>query len=679
MFAADPPAVVQPGATADQSDVIEVFGTRSDQALKIDRRTYRVQDNPHTAQKDSVQLLRGLPAVTVSPDDTIMLLGISGVTIQIDGRPVSNPNTIAYLHTLHGSNIERIEIITNPSAQYSPLGTGGIINFVLRKKQREGVSGNISSEVTSRGHGNVDASLKVKRGKWTYEFGGGGRVGTGSRSTYHKLRSTEAALRETPTINTEDGGGRSRGTEGEASAKIAYDLDPKTNVSAKMLAATARDTNTSHADFEGLTPDFQSFSQRQHFTTTASFLLGELNFDHKGSKEGETLGASLRLFDIPTQHEAGDADFSDGGAFSTDKRKHFTFVTGQADWQHPMGKGQILSLGGKWDYSRMSERYQFTSTGTDGLLGTAAADQFRGVENNLAAYATFQQPIGGWTFMPGVRIERNSRRITSAGHPNVRITHTDLFPTLHIDRSLNKSIDLTLSYSKRIDRPQLNDLRPYPIIQDVITRKTGNPLLKDQSTDSYEINLHYRRKKIDAGVILYDRETGHLWNKSYSAIDGVTVFTIVNAGRRRDRGAEIDVGAPIIRHVKVNASLNLFDSRGPIDVVGGNGTDQTLRFTNNATIEWDGPDRGNRPGDVAQLQWIYSSPVRDFQFRDFAWNWFSLSYTHSFSRTVSVSGTANYQARIRHRLVAPLVQEFYSERRPVEFKVKLLKTFGTTK
>jgi outer membrane receptor protein involved in Fe transport len=159
MFAADQPAVVAPAEAPDQSDVIEVVGTRSDQALKIDRRTYRVQQNPHTAQKDSVQLLRGLPAVTITPDDTIMLLGAPNVTIQIDGRPVSNPDTIAYLRTLHGSDIERIEIITNPSAQYSALGTGGIINFVLRKKQDEGVSGNASSEITSLGHANFDSWL----------------------------------------------------------------------------------------------------------------------------------------------------------------------------------------------------------------------------------------------------------------------------------------------------------------------------------------------------------------------------------------------------------------------------------------------------------------------------------------------------------------------------------------
>src|SRR5947209_11597615 len=169
MLAADPPAVVQPSQTSDQSDVIEVVGTRRDQALKIDRRTYQVQQTPHSEQKDAIQLLRGLPAVTISPDDEINLLGSGNVSIYIDGRPYQG-NARQYLRTLHGSDVERIEIITNPSAQYSAQGTGGIINFVLRKKQGDGVSGTASAQLSSSGRGDVDSLVKTKHGKWTYEL-----------------------------------------------------------------------------------------------------------------------------------------------------------------------------------------------------------------------------------------------------------------------------------------------------------------------------------------------------------------------------------------------------------------------------------------------------------------------------------------------------------------------------
>lgn len=164
MFASQPPAAVQPAPIDDQSDVIEVVGTRLDQVQRIDRRSYQVKQNPHAAQQDMLQLLRGLPAVTISPEDEVMLLGAGNVTIMVDGRPLHVLDVSQYLRTLHGSDIERIEIITNPSAQYSAEGTGGIINIVLRRKPRNGVTGSASAEASSFGRGEASGSVKAKQG-----------------------------------------------------------------------------------------------------------------------------------------------------------------------------------------------------------------------------------------------------------------------------------------------------------------------------------------------------------------------------------------------------------------------------------------------------------------------------------------------------------------------------------
>jgi hypothetical protein len=151
---------------------------------------------------------------------------------------------------------------------------------------------------------------------------------------------------------------------------------------------------------------------------------------------------------------------------------------------------------------------------------------------------------------------------------------------------------------------------------------------------------------------------------------------LVNAGHSADRGAEIDVSTPIVKRVKLNASVNLFGQWMPIDGSTGQQSDRRFRYSTNSTIQWTGPDRGKRPGDVAQLQWIYNSPERDFEIHNFAWNLLSLSYTHSFSPPLALTATANYVSHNGHRLLAPLVQEYYSQRSPVEFELKLLETFG---
>lgn len=676
MVALEPPAMVQSGDTGDQSDVIEVIGARPDQTLKIDRRTYRVNQTPHSAQKNAIQLLRGLPAVTVTPDDDINLLGSGNVRIFVDGRPYQGDSR-QYLRTLHGTDIERIEVITNPSAQYSAEGTAGIINFVLRKKQGEGVSGSASSEVSSLKHGELDGSLKYKHGKWTYEFQTHARTGTSARSTYHKLRSVEASVDGEPTTNSEDGISRTtHDTEGDASAKLTYELDSRSNISATIRGAAAWPISTTQANFVGFTPDFRPFTELVRSKDSSPAVISELSFDHKGLKEGETVTANLLLFAVPGEHGRTDTRLSDGGELTIDQRAHWLFGRGQVDWQHPMAKGEILSVGGEWDYQRVRQNYAFASSGVDGSLGPDSIDRYSAISNTLSAYSTFQKALGSWTFMPGIRVEQSTRHVSSPGLADVSISRTNVFPTLHIDHPLSKTLDLTLSFSKRIDRAQPDILRPYRAVQDVLTIAQGNPRLKDQSTNSYEINLHYHRDKIDAGVILYDRETSRLWSTEYAVVGGVNLYTWLNVGHRSDRGAEFDISSPVVSHVKANVSLNLFDERVPIDLATTDAHESTFRYTTNATLEWDGPDRGKRPGDVAQLQWNYNSPARQFQFRYFDWNWLSLSYTHSFSRTLSLTGMMEYATVNRHRLLAPLVQEFYAQHRPAEFKLKLLKTFG---
>lgn len=673
MFAYDPPVISSPASSNDQLDVIEIIGRRGEQALKIDRRTYQVQQTPHSQQKDAIQLLRGLPAVTVSPDDAISLLGSANVRIFVDGRPYQGDAT-QYLRTLHGSEVERIEVITNPSAQYSSEGTSGIINFVLRKKQGEGVSGNVNGELSTPRGAKANGTVKYKHGKWTYELDGGAQDQE-NRSTYHKRRSIEERPGGPATINTEDGGGPSRSYGGFASGKVTYDIDPKTSVSAKITGFDSHGRSINDMQFVGVTPDFDSFSGHQRSDTSGTWLFGELALDHKGFREGETLTASLQFGKNSRQRETNRSSFSDGANLFTERLKGFTDTSAQIDWQHPLGKGQILSLGGTWDRSTMSEEYHFESSATD-LTDFTAADQFNGSDDKLAAYLTFQQPVGDWTVMPGVRVEHDRRRISSRGHPNVRISETELFPTLHIDHHLSSSLDLTLSYSKRIDRPPLNELRPYEIVQDLFNVKRGNPLLKDQSTDAYEINLHYHRKSLDAGVIIYDRETSRLFSSAYTVENGVNVSMLVNAGHSRDAGAEFDVSMPIIKRVKLNATLNLFDQRAPLDALESSAVVHSFRYNTHSTLEWTGPDHGGRPGDVAQLQWGYDSPSTQFQTHYFASSFQSISYTHSFTRTLSLTGTVDHLSHISHRVVAPLLQEDYAERTPLEIRLKLLKTFA---
>lgn len=675
MIFAEPPAVSTPHTAEDQADTIEVIGTRRDQAQKIDRRTYTVKDTPHAAQQDSLQLLRGLPAVTIGPNDQIMLLGSGSVTIQVDGQPVPYRNVAQFLSTLHGGDIERIEIITNPSAQYSASGAGGIINFILRRKQKDGMSGSANLDVRSIGFGQASATLKYKKGKWTYELQVQGAAGRSSRLRTGERRLVQAYSGAAPTIYTNDGEGSGYLNSFSVSGKITRLLSDATSISAQTIVGSFDSRSTSTDVFRGLTPDFASFEERQRSANAANYLVENLSFDHKGAKEGETLQASVRIFGDPTVHGRSNVTTDRGDGFSTTEDITELYTDAKIDWAHPIGDDRILSTGARWNFDDMHRSYRFVDEG--GGLGADQVDRFQAQTSTLAGYVTYQQAIRSWKIMPGLRIERYGRSVRSPGHATIKVAQTDLFPTLHVEHPLGKALDLVLSYSKRIDRPDIEYLRPYRTITSIDTISLGNPHLRSAFTDAYEINLHYHRERLDIGAILYDRETSGLFSDLYSVDpEGREVITHINAGHKSDRGAEFDVSTPLWRRTKIMASVNLFSSQTPTSF--GGRKISMFRYSTNTTLEWDGPDHRKRPGDVAQVQLNYQSAQRQFDTRVDSVNVIAVSYTHSITRTLSITASADsiMPVHIRTRTDAPLIEDWNESRNARSLRLKLLKRFG---
>jgi outer membrane cobalamin receptor len=658
----------------DATDVIEVVGKRTEETLKIDRRTYQVRETPHSAQKNAVQLLRGLPAVTITPDDRILVLGSGLTRIYVDGRPYIG-DASQYLRTVHGSDIERIEVITNPSAQFSSEGAGGIINLVLRKSRVEGLSGNASLEESSYGYALGDTTLNYKAGNWTYQLKGGGNAGTMLRRSYRKERRVGMQDDSSPTVKRETGLHTYAGTVGRLSGKASYKLGARTSVSAQLGGGGGHDIVTDKVDYVAVTPDFTPFSERRRLSSIGSYVTGELSVDHKGKKEGEALNAAVQFYTNPNVHDVTNARFSDGRHYRLDVRKPSTSIDVQIDWKHPMAVGQLLSLGSAWHVDDTTQSYRFTSNDSDGLFGSDINDAYDARSATLSAYASFQQRFGALTVAPGLRGEANRRQISSPGVATIQINRASLFPSFHASYRFNKKLQFGASFSKRIDRVPLEYLRPYGTVEDAYTLFEGNPRLKDQSTNAYEASVQFLPGKIELGATAYLRETSRLWSKSYSLnATGTSVYSFVNAGNSWNSGAQFDLAFPIVPRLKASASANLFNERTPIDTTDGQNMQRTFRYTANGTFEWNGKDRGSVPGDVAQLQWSYSSPSREYQIRKGSWFDFSASYTHSLDRTLSLSGTFKYSGRTNQRLIAPSVEEISSRRREPEVQLKLQKT-----
>lgn len=664
-------AVQQSAPASDsQADVIEVVGTRATQAQKIDRRTYVVQTNPATAQKNTPQLLRGLPAVSIGPDDSISLLG-SGATVTVDGQPYRGD-----LKNIHGSDIEKIEIITNPSAQYAAQGGGGIINLILRKKQRQGLSGNVALEGNSLGGLNGNGSVKLKRGKTRFEISPFFQLGTFDRSRTEKTRFVTPPSGVAPIGNAETITGFNRQNVLGTGATIARDLDDRTSLSLDAFAGGVNVTDRVRSSLIALTPGFTPYSQEQVNRQRFRWIGGNLSYNHKGKIEGEQLTASLGVYGNPSAGGVSTTQTSDGRRLVSDRASGNRFVNAKTDSTHPIGKRQILSLGqeltSNWEHSR----YRLDLSGGGGTP-LSFTGEYRGSNDTAAIYTTFQQRFGTWTILPGLRAEANRRYIASPGYPTARVSRVDLFPSLHVEHPLGKYWVLTFSRSSRIDRVGISRLRPYFIQQDPLVLEYGNPDLRDARTAGYEANLHYHRKKVDAGLILYDRRTSNVLSGRYTTnAAGQSIFFPLNIGNRRDRGAQADLSLPLVKRVKAQWSGNLFDSRVPIDIDSG-ATLSTLRTSSKLTLEYDGPERKGVPGDVVQLQWIYEGPVVDYQLRRRPYQQLTLTATHNFDAIWAVTATADSGLLgVGSRLDSPFIQQDLRTYYRASFKLKLMKSFG---
>ena len=141
-----PPSSTPASSARDEQEIV----VRADpsQRTAIDRDTYIVRDTAEARTSNALEVLSRIPAVTVQPDNSIRLLGTTGVTVLIDGRPSPNPNV---LRDLQGSEIARIEVVSNPSAQFSASGTGGIINIVTRRSALDGLRGSLSASASRYG------------------------------------------------------------------------------------------------------------------------------------------------------------------------------------------------------------------------------------------------------------------------------------------------------------------------------------------------------------------------------------------------------------------------------------------------------------------------------------------------------------------------------------------------
>jgi outer membrane receptor protein involved in Fe transport len=611
----------QSAAAPDQSEEI-VVRAQVDQRTSIDRETYIVRDNAQARTSNALDILGRIPAVTVQPDSSVRLLGTTGVTVLVDGRPSPNPNV---LRDLQGSEIARIEVVTNPSAQFSASGTGGIINIITRRDGAGGLRGSITATVGRYGSYELRAAPTWSSGKWTVTGNlGVTRNGT-ETETIRERTNLNPASPVPDTFETQEVNGRSRFAN--ANTQISYRLSDKKTItlSGGLVGAEAR--NEIDADLL-ITPG--PVTPINQLTTTEFNYHGNniaLEYRAEGKRPAELLTASLQQFTF-SPNSATTSNFN-GRVFQSRNFTDARIRNFKLDYVRPLQQGWRLLVGGSlnqgFDSSRNEQSGELPFGGTLPLTISLV----EGTVFETAAYASLQFPLFGGTILAGLRGENRDYELndpalgtgTSAFH---------LFPSASFERRVAPWLTANFSYSRRIAWPQIPQLHPVLRFQDSTTAFVGNPDLRPELTDAFEARLRGEVARQTVSLTLFHRRTEDLFSTLATLTpNGVLLTQPINVGEREDTGIAVAVQGSPLRGWSYNINGNLIDRVIDQQGFGFLGTVHSSTYSASAVVDYrDGTD-GRRGADRVTLNATFSGPYDDGLVERAAFFRASASWSHA--------------------------------------------------
>jgi outer membrane receptor protein involved in Fe transport len=603
-----PPAeAAAPEEEINEEDPIVVLAP-GDQ-VRIDRRTYTLRDDPLAQSTNMFDVLGRIPSVSVAPSGAISLLGADNVTIQINGQPVPGTNLEQVLRGITGAEVERIEVITNPGAQYSAAASGGIINIITRQRFSGGLNGSIQAGIDTLGSYHVGVSPSWSRGKWSLSGGvglWGGQQAQDFRRERDVFSSGDTSLEQGE--QEVEFGGRylSRLQVGyrpneRRRITLAYDNVRGGN---DILRETATTTNGAP-------------SSTQSNLNEVEFRNDQLNFEFQ--QDGEQARELFKLLGMIQNHGVDfDQTFAFNPVLGTPSQVLATnsidlFNTNaRLEYERPFGEERFLSTGLSFDTSEQ----QIENT-RETLLGPAVPPDYvadlEGRQQTLAGYGTFQFKTGDWTWQPGLRVENYRREVVSTG-PESDDVDLRYFPSVHIRRGWGEHIDIDLSYTSRIQRPAFQQLDPALRFVDVNRAIAGNPDLAPSLTDAFEANLTYQNAGRSFSLTFYDRISEDIFSPFTETLpDGTIVITTVNAGTSEQRGVQAILRGPLSERWRYSANVNVFNRAFDVLVGGVLSPRDELEYDGSVSLDYRDPDQNAIGADQVQFEVRFQGPRHTLQ------------------------------------------------------------------
>ncbi|PVD53848.1 TonB-dependent receptor [Terrimonas sp.] len=571
-------------ADVQQLSEVKVVASKPMFQMGVDRKIFNVDKNIVTTGQTATEIMKNVPGVNVDIDGNVTLRNASP-TIFVDGRP-----TTMTLDQLPADAIESVEIITNPSARFDASGgTAGILNVILKKNRKAGYNGNIRAGIDSRARVNLGGDINIKQGKVNF-FAGLNFNQRKSISEGNTYRENIYADKSENTILNQSSNSTNKGQFIFGRVGFDYFMDNRNTLTVSFTSPhgqfnSAQDDNI-HIDTLSTPVKTQNAIRQTNTKRKFDSYEPAIGFKHLFPKSGRELTADINFNAnknsntgsyITTYYDDNGAKLPNPGLQLLNGSGTSKNWTVQTDFVTPVSKGKLETgmRAAIRNTKTISENSSYDYNIGQYIVIPSASTNYKYNDQVYAAYSTYSNKMGeSFTYQLGLRVESSNYKGTliSTGEQFSNKYPLQFFPSLFLTKSFKPGQDLQLNYSRRINRPNFWQLIPFYDVSDLLNISVGNPGLKPEFTNSFELNY---TQSLGGGHSLltsaYFKQTNNLitqyQSRQYNVplpdgkLDSAMVISYINANSSRSYGLELTSKNPLAKWADVTTNLNFYNAR----------------------------------------------------------------------------------------------------------------------
>ncbi|MCO6148998.1 outer membrane beta-barrel family protein [Flavobacterium sp. NRK1] len=601
--------VLAPDATLLKE--VEITAERTTVDIKLDKRVYNVGSDMMVKGGTVSDVLDNVPSLSVDGDGNVALRGNQSVTILIDGRPstLAGSNVAEVLRLLPADSVDKVEVITNPSARYDAEGGGGIVNIILKKGKADGFNGSVIATTGNPDNHGVMANLNFR----SEQFNMFSNLGYNYRENPGNSFTNNEYLNE-------DGSTKNYTNERRTNVRLRKGFNANFGMDWFLTKSTTwtnsvsfrrnkgnNPTNTYYDNFDA-NHDYIDTSYRYNYQTSDD---QNVNYSsslvHKFNEDGHELKIDASVAMDKDKDNAnidditlGTPDITNSNERTLNNQKENRSLL-QADYVLPIGEKSRFEAGYRGSFATIETDARAEILDENGIwVNNGDYSNFLEYKEKVnALYSQFGSKVGKFSYLLGLRWEDSNidvNLLNKGDYNNKR--YNNFFPSAFLTYEFNENTNLSISYSRRINRPRGRFLNPFSGLESNIKIFRGNPDLNPSKTNSLDLGFLKKWNKITLSSSAYLNITNDpfqfVQRPSGTKVNGTPVIetTPLNIGKEYRFGFEFNVNYNPFRWWRINSNFNFYrnETQGEFSYITppdelGNTTTEIQNF-NNTAYSW---------------------------------------------------------------------------------------------